>query len=195
MQPITIITGSLLAQVLLGILMFVAANILYAHGNRPGSRYDFVGVGLHGLILFLLLISVAILLSTKSLSAIWINLFRDSTFAGIDDQRATLVVFIVDIFITGLLILFTGGGISSPFQPIFFLIPTLALLLYESTERVLLYSALVTVSFIALSTVREHLHWYEGVGTRRAYGFVSVACLVLVVLIGVLTRSCPTGTC
>lgn len=175
--------------------MFVAATILYAHGNRPGARYDSVGIGLNGLILLLLLASVAVLLSTESLSAIWINLFKDTTFVGIPDKKATLFVFIIDILITSLLILLTGGGTSSPFQPIFFLIPTLALLLYESTPRVLLYSALVTGCFIALSSAGDRIHWYEASGTRRAYGFVSVACLGLAVLIGVLTRTCPVGTC
>ena len=195
MQPVTIITGALLSQVLLGIIMFVGATVLHVYENRPGSRFDTSLLGLNGFILLMLLGSVALLLSTASLSQIWIGLFKGTTFVGIEDSRAMLAVFLINIIVTALLIFFTGGSINSPFQPIFFLIPTLALLLYESTFRVVLYSSLVTFGFLALTVAGEGLHWSQLQGARKSYTFVSVACLALAVLIGVLTRTCPTGTC
>lgn len=196
MSPATIITGSLLAQVLLGVLMFVAASIMQAHQPRTAM---FRGEPIHGeyswLILILLLVSVATLVFTHSLSTFWVGLFQNTSFAGIPDKTATLIVFVIDIVITTLLVANTGGSVDSPFQPIFFLIPTLALLLFESSLRVISYAALVGVSFTFLLVQADPLHEAQRRGAKKAYGFVSLGSLALAVLIGLLTRICPTGFC
>lgn len=196
MSPATIITGSLLAQVLLGVLMFVAASIMQAHQPKTAMFRD---EPIHGeyswLILILLLVSVAVLVFTSSLSSFWVDLFRNTSFAGIPDKTATLIVFLIDIIITTLLVANTGGSVDSPFQPIFFLIPTLALLLFESSLRVVIYAALVGVSFTFLLVQADALHEAQRRGAKKAYGFVSLGSLALAVLIGLLTRICPASVC
>nr|WP_298151131.1 hypothetical protein [uncultured Pseudoxanthomonas sp.] len=196
MNSATIITGALLSQVLLGVLMFVAASIMRAH--QPRTAF-FRGEPVHSeyswLILTLLLVSVAVLVFTHSMSAMWVGLFQNTTFVGIQDRTATAIVFIINIVVTTLLVADTGGSIDSPFQPIFFLIPTLALLLFESSLRVVIYAALVCVCFTYLLVQANPLHAAHRAGAKKAYGFVSIASLALAVLIGLLTRICPSGMC
>ncbi|WP_406848503.1 hypothetical protein ABFO19_10660 [Xanthomonas citri pv. glycines] len=195
MNPATIITGALLSQVLLAVIMFVAASILHAHLPRHGRlRGEPVRAQYTWLILILLLVSVTTLVFTHSLSSFWVGLFQNTSFSGIPDKHATLLVSLINIGITTLLVATTGGSAESPFQPIFFLIPTLALLLFESSFRVVIYAAMVSVSFTFLLAMPDF--GSEGSrGSRRAYGFVSIASLALAVLIGLLTRICPVGVC
>lgn len=196
MESATIITGALLSQVLLGIVMFVAASILQAHQPRTAMfRGEPLYMSFSWLILLLLLFSVATLVFTHSLSSFWIGLFKNTSFGGIDDQWATLIVFCIDILITTILVANTGGSVDSPFQPIFFLIPTLALLLYETSIRVVVYGALVSIAFTFLLVTSESLHESQRKGAKKAYGFVSISCLALAVLIGLLTRTCPGDIC
>ena len=176
--------------------MFVAARILQAHQPRTAIfRGEPLYAGFSWLILILLLVSVATLVFTSSLSSFWMGLFKNTSFGGISDHWAMLVVFCIDILITTILVADTGGSVDSPFQPVFFLIPTLALLLYESSIRVVVYAALVSVAFTFLLVYAEPLHDSQRKGAKKAYGFVSVACLALAVLIGLLTRTCPSSTC
>lgn len=196
MTSTTIITGALLAQVLLGVLMFVAASIMRAHQSRTAM---FIGEPVQSeyswLILTLMLVSVAILVFTQSMASIWVGLFQNTTFSGVPDGAATMIVFLINIAITTMLVASTGGSVDSPFQPIFFLIPTLALLLFESSTRVVWYAVIVSVCFIFLLINAEPLHDAQKSGAKKAYGFVSIASLALAVLIGLLTRICPKGIC
>ncbi|MCT8270262.1 hypothetical protein [Xanthomonas translucens] len=196
MNPATIITGALLSQVLLGVLMFVAASIMRAHQSRTAM---FRGEPIHAeytwLILALLLVSVAILILTHSMASLWTGLFQNTSFSGVPDRTATLSVFFINIAITTMLVAGTGGSVDSPFQPIFFLIPTLALLLFEPSFRVVIYAALVSACFTVLLVKAEPIHDAHRRGAKKAYGFVSIASLVIAVIIGLLTRICPDRMC
>ena len=191
MNPATIITGALLSQVLLAVIMFIAASIIHVHHPRHGR----VQVQYTWFILILLLLSVAILVFTQSLSSFWVGLFQNTSFTGIPDKSATLAVFLINITITTLLVATTGGSENSPFQPILFLIPTLAILLFESSLRVVIYAALVSVSFTFLLAAPGLTHDRGNNGAKWAYGFVCIASLGLAALIGLLTRICPEGVC
>lgn len=192
MNPATIITGALLSQVLLGVLMFVAASIMRAHQSRTAIfRGEPIQSEFSWLILTLLLVSVATLVLAHSMSSLWLGLFQNTAFSGIPDRTATLIVFLINIAITTVLVANTGGSANSPFQPIFFLIPTLAILLFESSLRVVAYAAIVSVCFTYLLVQRNPIHESHRRGAEKAYGFVSVASLAIAVLVGLLTRICP----
>lgn len=196
LNPATIITGALLSQVLLGVLMFVAASIMRAHQSRTAMfRGEPIQSEYSWLILALMLVSVAILVLAHSMSSLWLGLFQNTTFSGVPDRTATLIVFLINIAITTILVAGTGGSGASPFQPIFFLIPTLALLLFEPSVRVVIYATLVSVCFTFLLVRAEPLHEAQRRGAKKAYGFVSVASLAIAVLIGLLTRICPGDMC
>lgn len=188
MEPATIVNGTLLAQFLLCLIMFIAAEMI--RPPRSASTFlsgAYLSRGFSWEILSLLLISMAALIFSDVLSASWAELFKNTNFSGIKYRTAILVVFLADIIITTRLVDVTGGSVDSPFQPIFFLIPTLAILLSESSGRVIIYSLLVSIAFIALLYTRPTQNG-QAQRIRSSYGFVSVSCLALTVLIGLLTR-------
>ena len=196
MDRSTLISGALLAQVLLGIVMFVGAWIMHSSQRRTAMfRGEPMGGGYGWDILILLLASVTILVFTDSMSASWGGLFKNTRFSGISREWALPSVFVLDLIVTTRLVAGTGGSVDSPFQPVFFLIPTLALLLYEPTINIILYSAAAGSCFLILIAIARPLHSSQYPTARIAYGFVSVACLILTVVIGLLTRTCPSGIC
>lgn len=195
MNTQTIISGALLAQVVIGVVMFCAASILQASSPRTAFLRGEPTVVSYGTeLLVLLLLTLAMLLATTEMSGSWGALFRNTNFVGLSREAALPVVFVVDILITARLVHRTGGSLDSPFQPVFFLIPTLALLLYEPSIRIAFYSFLVSTLFIVLLRARP-LHNSLRPAARTAYALVSIASLGLAVAIGLLTRTCPENLC
>lgn len=196
MDTSTIISGALLAQVVLGVILFSASSIIEAYQPRAFVfRNEPRPINFGSQLLILVLGSLFILVLTKGQSSLWIGLFKNTSFVGISRDFALPAIFIIDIVIATRIVYATGGSIHSPFQPIFFLIPTLAVLLYESSVRVAFYTFLVAAAFVVLMLqVRSPRLTYKASG-RFAYGFVSVSCLALAVAVGLLTRACPEGIC
>ena len=195
MDTQTIISGALLAQVVIGIVMFCAAYIVESSQPRTAifrGEPSFIGFGTE--LLVLVLATIAILVFTTEMSSSWGALFKSRGFIGIPRNIAMPVVFVIDILVTARLVHRTGGSIDSPFQPVFFLIPTLALLLYEPSTRIVFYSFLVSAAFIVLIRSRP-FHAALRPASRMAYTFVSIASLCLAVEMGLLTRTCPEGIC
>ncbi|WP_126947640.1 hypothetical protein [Xanthomonas sp. BRIP62418] len=104
------------------------------------------------------------------------------------------IAFFIDIGVAARLIWRTGGSVASPFQPVLFLIPALALLLYEPAWRVWLYTGLVACVFFACLNADE-FRASRQFWVKSAYTFVTVASLLLTIITGLLTRACPTNIC
>lgn len=151
MDSATIISGALLAQVLLGVILFCASWIIEAYQPRTFVfRNEPRPVNLGSQLLILVLGSLFILVFTQEQSSSWLGLFKNTSFSGIPRNLAMPLVFGIDIVIATKIVYATGGSIYSPFQPIFFLIPTLSVLLYEPSTRVVVYAFLVATAFVAL---------------------------------------------
>lgn len=147
-------------------------------------------------ILALALLSVGMLVTSDAFSGVWAPLLNYPVGSLMSWSTALFWVFILDIVVQTILVVGTGGGRDSPFQPIYFLLPTLAIFLHEPDGRVVTYLALVAVSFSIsmaymspISMVQamemdrdEEFRW------RRAYWFVSLASFVLATSIGLMTR-------
>lgn len=195
METQSLISGALLAQVVIGIVMFGASIIIQSSQPRTAifrGEPSFIGFGTE--LLILVLATIAILVFTTEMSASWAVLFKSQGFVGIPRNVSMPTVFVIDILITARLVHRTGGSIDSPFQPIFFLIPTLALLLYEPSIRIAFYAFLVSAVFVALIASRpSHIALRPAI--RMAYAFVSLSSLGLAVAIGLLTRTCPSDIC
>lgn len=189
MNSSTVIAGALLSQVSMVSILSIGAALLRGASTRTawwkGQRvYHALWLEL----LALLLVSVGCLVFTSTMSAIWSPLFSGTSFSGLSDDTAMVVVFSANIFVVTRLVFATGGSVDSPFQPLFFFIPTIALLLREPSERVVSYSVIVSFCFIAL-LYRSHPAPSENPSrVKQACGFVAIACLFLAVLIGLLTR-------
>ncbi len=196
MDTAAIISGALLAQVLLGVILFCASWIIEAYQPRTFVfRNEPRPVNLGSQLLILVLGSLFILVFTQEQSSSWLGLFKNTSFTGIPRDLAMPLVFAIDIIIASRIVYATGGSIYSPFQPIFFLIPTLAVLLYEPSIRVVIYAFVVATAFIAFMAQSRSPRLTDKTSGRVAYAFVSVACLALAVAVGLLTRACPDTIC
>lgn len=196
MDTATIISGALLSQVLIGVILFCASSIIEVYQPRTSVLRDEprpVNLGLQ--LLALVLGSLIILVFTQEQSSSWLGLFKGSNFEGISRDIAMPLVFAIDIIIAAMIVYRTGGSIHSPFQPIFLLIPTLAVLLYEPTPRVVVYALVVAAVFLIFMFQTSFSRITDRLSGRVAYGFVSIACLALAVTVGLLTRTCPESIC
>lgn len=118
----------------------------------------------------------------------WGSLFHISPIYGLPSDTALLLVFALDILAVTNLVYLTGGSLGSPFQPLFFLMPTIALLLRESALRVISYSLVLSISYLVMLFKAAPPQSEHPKSARHALAFVTIACLFLTILIGLLTR-------
>jgi hypothetical protein len=112
-----------------------------------------------------------------------------SSQAGIPWSIALGIVFIVDIVWITVLVSKTGGSQTSPFGPVYFLLPALAIFLREPVPRVVFYVIVIGIAFtINVFSITESGEARGGARRIPAYIFVSLACLVLGAYIGTVTR-------
>ena len=139
------------------------------------------------IVLTVVLATVGLLLFSDEFSSTWRPLSSDINFSFVTWRHALLGVFTLDIACTFILISLTGGSYRSPFTPIYFILPAMALFLRVEPRRVVLYSVVIGVLFVlGLNPTRRSPE--EHVTPIGAYAFVSISCLALSVLVGYLTR-------
>lgn len=177
----SIIAAALIAQVsLLGIMAVVSSLVALGYRGRHGFPY---------VVLLLALGTLVPLMFTEGYSATWAPVLGASSGSALSRATSMLTVFLADIAAVHILVWRTGGSRQSPFQAIYFLIPTLALFLREPLRHVLLYLALVILSYSLLSASSEVFEYRNEVSVHRfAYWFGTVACFVLATYIGYVTR-------
>ena len=140
---------------------------------------------------------VTALALTESNYQSWSGFLEDISHLGnaltIPDNLSLASVFFVNILILSWFIHQTGGSRNSPFTPILFVIPTLAIFLYEPPKRFLFYAVLIAIVYFATSKIEAHQSegTWEPDHTLSANRFVNLACLILSALIGYITR--PQG--
>lgn len=195
MDTKNVVAGALVAQLALAAMTFGAVSLMararsrstiYREGDKDSNGTFWVAV--------LLLISLVFLLFTDEMSSTWMALFNAKKLAGFSRDTAMTAIFLIDIAITARLIYSTGGSIESPFQSVLFLVPALALLLYEPAIRVWVYSASVALVFLVCINAPKYQVTYP-FWSKIAYVWVTLLSLVLAMVTGILTRSCPESLC
>ncbi len=176
---VNIATAALIAQFVLLAIVFVAALVVQA-GTSVQPLHE-----LPWIIFAIALITVGSLLFSDQLSTLWRPLFGNPESSGIASSSALLSTFIADIFLTLVLVGATGGSRLSPFTPLYFLLPVLAIFLRESRGRVVGYSIAVVVLFTyTLMAEAEN----EPPRSKLAYWFVAIAAFTLATVVGLITR-------
>ena len=137
------------------------------------------------LIIAFALLTLGLLFFSDEFSSIWRPLFRRSEFVGISWSLALLWIFLLDIAWVGGMVLLTGGSYRSPFTPLYFMLPPLAIFLRESAGRIFIYTAVASVLFLMLLAVDRN--GQPGERYKPAYAFVSLACFILATYVGVAT--------
>ncbi|MCX5800893.1 MAG: hypothetical protein NTX17_05840 [Candidatus Eisenbacteria bacterium] len=188
--PVNLVAAALITQLSLAAIVFLAVLVLQS-GDLPVtvSQRPARSVGLHLVTLAAALITVGLLVFSDEYSTIWRPLFGTSSHSGVPWSWALFFVFLLNILWITVLVVTTGGSESSPFGPIYFLLPALAIFLREPLHRAGLYLLLIVVSFTLNFFIASDKGKARG-GRRRpyAYWFVSVACFALATFVGYVTR-------
>ncbi|MFH1080481.1 MAG: hypothetical protein V1766_09520 [Pseudomonadota bacterium] len=183
LTPTNITGAALIAQFSI-LLILAAGSAILSFDNANTTRIT-------PFILVLALISFGVLFFSDEFSKLWSPLFRGTSFSGIKWSLSILLVFIANILVVSILVRFTWGSIVSPFTPVYFMLPALAIFLRESGGRIIIYLTLVILLF-TLNFQNIYLN-ENGRSSRhiQAYWVISVACFVLITYVGYITRPSP----
>lgn len=139
------------------------------------------------------LITIGTLVFSDEFSSFWKPLFGGSSFYIMGWSTALLVVLSFDIIYTFVIVGQTGGSNASPFTPLYFILPPLAIFLRETPRRIVFYTVLVAALFsVNLIVTFSEQEMLEDQAARRAptlaYWFVSIASFILATVVGYVTR-------
>jgi hypothetical protein len=178
-QPITIAAGAFVAQIcVIGILFIGLQCLEQPHSGQLGYSRWVIPPGAT-IILLVAVITLSVLSLSASLQRAWAPLVGGNAPNPIPDSFAMVLLFVGDIVGVSLLVAGTGGSQGSPFQAVFFLIPTLAIFLHEPPIRVIVYTVISGLSFTLLMVESSRAT------NRFAYWLVSITSLALAVYIGI----------
>jgi hypothetical protein len=186
----SVVAAAMVAQLAILVIMYIPAGILRRAEKkfyRGGGGYERISWSLLPVSLF----TLGLLFLSDSFSPLWGELIGEDFVTGLPSSAALTVVFIVDILTLGYLIANTRGSFASPFSPVLFTLPPIAIFLREPFQWVLVY--LVLIALIFSLTLGEISSRYAGddleaAARRRSYFWVSLLCLILTTWIGYWTR-------
>jgi hypothetical protein len=196
-QPINIVAAALVTQILIIITWSVGTWLLGGKSYRRLIRLNIKDdpLKIHvmrfsTIIILATILTLAILVSSDEFVSAWKPLLGNLTFStGLDSHRAISIVFFIDIFVVAYFVWKTEGTRKSPFSPLFFFLPTLAIFLRQPLFQVFMYMSLVFVFFTVLMFCRR-LSDSQELDESIAWSFwaVSLLCFVVTSFLAVITR-------
>ncbi|RUL68348.1 hypothetical protein [Dyella choica] len=143
------------------------------------------------LFLVIFFVTMGPILMTRSFASMWLPTYGANIHSGLSTDGVKAWVFIVDILIVSTIILKTGGWKVSPFPPLNFSVPAIAILLGDSGGMVAVYTCLLAVIYGG-SLASSRRFGGSGIAGRVeddvALWIVTTAALALTTTIGVFTR-------
>ena len=191
-QPLNVAGATLLVQVLLVSILGIGGRIFQARWSYPAhDRLDRLKLdSLPPLpmrttpLTFLALSTFTLLLLSEDLYAVWSPLFQGLGISTIKTSTAIVLVYGLNLWAIGYLMLRTGGSSSSPFLTALFTVPALAIFLRMPPWAFITIASLAALIYLALLT--------PGLERRQPSqapaAFMNIACLVLAMLTGYVTR-------
>lgn len=176
-SPVNITGAALISQFSIIVIMFIGTAIA-----------DKV-THLFFIILLLAISSIGCLVFTDEFSKIWSPMLNNLSIPNLYWSKALMIVFLLNILCAFVLVMATGGSKSSPFTPLYFLFPPLAIFLREPLLNIVVYVLLISTLFtIKLRVIYTQNTYAEVNRNTGAFWFVSVACFLLTTFIGYVTR-------
>jgi hypothetical protein len=190
--PITLTGSLLLTQLFLFLIIFVGIYFL-AEGEKNiptfSDHYKPVVGGLLMFVLFIFLLTEALLLFSSEFVQILQPAFGDLLFPKISTNDAFICVFLIDIIGASILVRRTGGSKDSPFAAILFSIPPIAIFLHESPPRFLGYTFLSAILFlISIDGRGVSKKVLENENYALSFNVVTIGCLSISTFVGYVTR-------
>ena len=130
------------------------------------------------------MIVVFFLIFSHGFSA-WFRTYVNFDIPGFRDGVSLFVMFTVNAALMTYLVGLTGGSLTSPFTPMFFILPALAIFLGVHNPWLTIYGAMVALLFVLMLAAsqppdaREHRS-----SLKLAYAVISVLCFALTMFIG-----------
>jgi hypothetical protein len=190
--PASITAAALVMQFCLSVIISAGAFWIRQQEKKVFRFYqDPPNIGRYAWILQVFaLTTIGLIVFSDQFSSFWRPLSGDVSFSVFGWTKVLLTVFVLDILCSALLVHLTGGSFKSPFTPVYFILPAMAFFLREPPRRAVAYTLLITI-FFGLGFLAPKRRPEEDVSPLGAYAFVSLACLILSVVIGYLTRPHP----
>ncbi len=180
---VNVAAAALITQFSIGCILSVAAFVLRREQEAKPFWEEQLFDSMPWIVIAFSLITTGALFFSEPYSNLWRPLFGDFGVFSIQYSHALLVTFLVDIGAIFWLSSLTGGA-NSPFTPVFFILPALAIFLREGFGRVVLYVFLISAFFtwgLFQDTPSTSKH-------RLAYWIVSISSFVLATVVGYVTR-------
>jgi glucose-6-phosphate-specific signal transduction histidine kinase len=185
----SIAAAALAMQFSIVVVMFAGAFLLgLGVRHSPFWREGRDTSGYLWFLVFFSLTTIGLLVISEEFSTTWAPLFGSSLVPGISWRTSLLLVFCANIGCVGVLIGATGGSAASPFAPLFFLMPPLAIFLRSPPSHVLLYSVLATVAFTVTLRQAPRDLGVSDTRWRMSSWFVAISCFALATFLGYITR-------
>lgn len=192
MSPTALTTAFLTTQFFLLVVVYAGILALRAgertfsalsKNPRPATK------NLPSLVLGFALMTLAFLAFSQDFILLSRPAFGDVEFPALPREEAFLVVFMLNIFGSGLLMGITGGSRDSPFAPVLFVLPALAIFLRESPTRFFLYTGIAVLLFLIFPKPNEAGNAVlENPKRLFAFQVVTLGCLAVSSLVGYATR-------
>lgn len=187
-SPTNITAAAIMTQVLIIAIIFGGTMMIRANEPTTWSYPDRQRVGRHlWLLSGFFLLTVLVLVFSDQFATTWKPLFGDAPFFLIGWSKALLLVIVLDILYTYWIVARTGGALASPFVPLYFVLPPLAIFLREAPHRIFGYTLLVALLFTLNIGSSDDDQRPAGMMTL-AYWFVSIMSFFLATFIGYITR-------
>jgi hypothetical protein len=188
-KPVNVAAAALIAQFSIGCVLSVAAFVLTDAEQAKPFWEARVSRSMPWIVGAFSLLTTGVLLFSEPYSNLWKPLLGDLGAPSIQSSTALLIAFLSDILVVFMLTALTGGAFS-PFVPVFFILPALAIFLRQGFARVVWYVILISILFSVgfLETYSAPEGPMAGARRNFAYWFVSIACFVLATFIGYVTR-------
>lgn len=192
-QPINVAGATLIVQVLLLAILGTAGRLYRTSrwGLAPVRSGDLADLPPGPLrttpLTFLALASFTLLLLSDDLYEIWSPLFQGLGITTLQSSTSIFLVYLLNLWAIGYLIIQTGGSRSSPFVSALFTVPALAIFLRMppwAFITIALLAALVYLVLLAPALARSQ-------PSQAPTAFLNIACLVLAMLTGYVTRPVP----
>jgi len=180
---VNVAAAALITQFSIGCILSIAAFILRREQEAKPFWEEQLFDSLPWIVLAFTLFTTGLLFFSEPYSSLWKPLFGDVGVLSIRYSLALLLTFLVDVGAIFWLSSLTGGAYS-PFTPVFFILPALAIFLREGFGHVVLYVVLICAFFtwgLFQETPPASRH-------RLAYWIVSIGSFVLATVVGYVTR-------
>jgi len=187
-QPLNIIAAALLTKVLVIFTLFLGAGILGDTGyglsmwiKKKNDPLKLQIIAFPRMIIFTTVLTLGALVVSDEFVTAWRPLIGSTTFSvGLKTPTAISFMFFADIVLVAYLVWRSQGSRRSPFSPVFFILPAIAVFLREPLNHLILYFGLV-ILFFSLLMICEELPDSSELDGPIAWSYWAVSFLSFVV--------------